>query len=291
MDERLVKHPLGFWQLRCKPDVNELSSYYAEKYYQTERSNYRAAYSPDELAFFQVKLRQRHLVVKSMSAAYPGRMLDVGCGEGFALSFFKQKGWTVEGIDFSDAGIKSMNPDCLPCIATGDIYQLLDQRMASGRLYDLIWLQNVLEHVLDPVDLMFRLRGLVANAGLLVVTVPNDGSPYQELLFERALIKDRFWIAVPDHISYFTRDGLSSIAAATGWRVARTLADFPIDWFLMHSGSNYVNDRCCGPAAHAARLMMENLIGQQPDDHAIDFYESMARLGLGRSITAFMQIN
>lgn len=136
---------------------------------------------------------------------------------------------------------------------------------------------------------MHRLSAMVVNNGLLVLTVPNDGTPLQEKMFQHGAIDERFWIAVPDHMSYFTLESLKSIARATGWCVQSAMADFPIDWFLLHPGSNYVQDTVNGPAAHKARLLMENLIGEHEHDRAVAFYVAMAELGLGRCITAFLQ--
>ena len=58
--------------------------------------------------------------------------------------------------------------------------------------FDLIWLGNVLEHVLDPVDLLLKLRRLVTPLSIVIVTVPNDGNEYQEMLLEEGAIAIRF---------------------------------------------------------------------------------------------------
>ena len=33
-------------------------------------------------------------------------MIDVGCGEGFAINHFHSNGYLVKGLDFSEAGVK-----------------------------------------------------------------------------------------------------------------------------------------------------------------------------------------
>src|SRR5262249_24930137 len=159
-------------------------AYYAERYYQTERGSYRKSYSAGERRFFEVKIAQRARLARALRGTEaPGRMLDVGCGEGFALASFAAEGWRVEGIHYSSAGVAAMHPELAGRVAVGDVGELLEQRIAQGHRYDLVWLMNVLEHVLDPVALLERLRRIVADGGLLVVVVPNDGTRYQaELL-------------------------------------------------------------------------------------------------------------
>lgn len=288
-DARLKRHDLGFLQVAELPTPDALKSYYAERYYQTEQGNYRASYPPEELAYFAALIaRKAALVAATRGTDRPGSMLDVGCGEGFALDWFAKAGWEVEGIDHSIAGVEAMNPQVCGRVEAGDLFRLVEQRIEHGNGYDLVWLNNVLEHVIDPVGLLTSLRRLVTPGGVLVVTVPNDGSGYQEALLESGKITERFWIAIPDHLAYFTHDSLRRVAEATGWICREIVADFPIDMFLLHDGSNYVRDRARGPAAHAARVQLELLLAEQPHALVNDYYAAMARVGLGRDLTAFL---
>lgn len=181
-----------------------------------------------------------------------------------------------------------MNPDLLPYLETGDLYELLNQRIVEAKRYDLVWLNNVLEHVADPVGLLTSLRQLVSPKGILVVTVPNDGSAYQENLLEHGDIDERFWVAIPDHLAYFTYESLQCTTEATGWVCCEIISDFPIDFFLLHPGSNYVRDSGNGPDAHRARIRMELMLGKHPHDRSTEFYSALARVGLGRNLTAFL---
>lgn len=287
-DPRLRRHPLGFLQAAEPPSAEELKAFYAGQYFQTEKGNYRRAYSADELAFFELKIAQKADLIAGLRGPGPGSLLDVGCGEGFVLAWFAKAGWSVRGIDHSVAGLEAMNPHMLANVEIGDMFAQLDRQVALGRRYDLVWLSNVLEHVPDPVALLASLRRLVDAKGTLVVTVPNDGTAYQERLLSDGDIAERFWIAMPDHLAYFTYESLVSVALATGWTAHDVLADFPIDWFLLHPGSNYVRDRAKGPAAHQARVRLELMMGTRPHALVNQYYSALARVGLGRNLTAFL---
>lgn len=290
IDFRVQRHPLGYLEAANKPDPDALRAYYAERYYQSEQGNYRASYSDLELRYIDNKVHQKAEMVRELCPSLPpgGRMLDVGCGEGFALAYFRKRGWQVGGLDYSAAGMSAMNPSCLDALQTGDLMSLLKARIDAGERYHLVWLTNVLEHVPDPPSLLHQLRRLIGENGVLVVTVPNDFSALQNHLIDHHFIDQPFWIALPDHLAYFDRESLMSVARASGWSCAAMLADFPIDWFLLHSGSNYVRDRSCGPEAHRARMECENLLGMQPVDKVNRFYSAMADVGMGRDITAFL---
>ncbi|GGI54430.1 class I SAM-dependent methyltransferase [Oxalicibacterium solurbis] len=291
LDARLVRHPLGFLQVGNVPSEAELKEYYADKYYQTEKANFRKTYPPEEIEYFKIKIQQRAYKAQQISSQDKGNFLDVGCGEGFALAWFKEKGWNVEGIDFSSAGLEQMNPSLMENFKVGNVFELLEEKIKEQKKYDLVWLGNVLEHVVDPVSLLRSLSALITKAGCLVVTVPNDGSLYQERLLKEGNINQRFWIAVPDHLAYFTYESLKNTSEETGWICHEIHADFPIDWFLLHPGSNYVVNGAAGRDAHKARVNMELLIGEYSPDIVNEFYCSMAKIGMGRSLTAFLTPN
>lgn len=288
-DARLRRHPLGFLELVDKPDEEALAQYYAEKYYQSEVGSFRKSYPEDELEVIRLRIALRAARARAlMDMSGPGRLLDVGCGEGFALAAFHEEGWSVAGIDHSRAGVEAMNPQIAAHVEQGNLFELLDRRIAADERFDLLWLGNVLEHVLDPVALLNALRRVLAPGGLLVVVVPNDGSDYHEELFAEGHVNERFWIAIPDHISYFTAESLWRTATATGWAMRELQGDFPIDLFLAHESSNYVADRAKGPAAHAARLRLERLIGRAGQEAANRFYSALAGVGLGRNMVAYL---
>ncbi|WP_368655544.1 class I SAM-dependent methyltransferase [Castellaniella ginsengisoli] len=288
MDNRLIRHPFGFLTVANKPTLKELKDYYANKYYQQALGSYEREYSAEEKAYFRNKIAQRHSVLKRISPRSRS-MLDVGCGEGFSLSYFREQGWFVKGFDFSRDGVESQNPSCRDALVVGDVFELLEEEISSGSKYDVVWLQNVLEHVLDPIALLISLKALLAPGGAAVITVPNDFSSVQREALARGYIEQEFWVALPDHLSYFDHVSLPATAKGTGWDCVELLGDFPIDWFLFHGGSNYVRDRALGKAAHHARVQLENLIHNQPMDFVVEFWAIAGRLGIGRDITAFLK--
>lgn len=290
MDERLKKHPLGFWEIAAKPTSQELQKYYADKYYQEGRGSYEQEYTKDELLYFRAKLEQRSTVLqRHLSSMGDRALLDVGCGEGYALAFFREQGWSVKGIDFSSAGVESKNPGCTDILVTGDIFALVKAEMDRGKVYDVVWLQNVLEHVIDPLDLLKSLRTLISPSGLAVVTVPNDCSITQRGALAHQHIDNAFWVTPPDHLTYFDHDSLTNAVNETGWDCIEVLSDFPVDWFLFHPGSNFVSDKSAGKATHKARVQIENYIHEQPIEDVLRFWSAAAKLGIGRNITAFLR--
>ena len=287
LDKRLKKHKLGYYEVKDKPSDKELNDYYSRKYYQEETGNYRKSYPTDEISHLRERVAQREFVINKIVKKENGKLLDVGCGEGIELQFFHEKGWDVEGIDFSLSGMENINPKMLEYSEKGNIYTLLDRKIKNQNKYDVIWLKNVLEHITDPIKLLKDLRKLINKKGCLVLTIPNDASDLQEHCFENKLIKERFWITLPDHLSYFNYDSIKNIGQYTGYKCKEILGDFPVDLFLLHSGSNYVEDKSLGPEAHNARIQMSLLLSKNNIEDNVNFYSALAKVGLGRDLAVF----
>src|SRR6185437_3669504 len=208
VNDKVRLNEFGFYQLKEIPDADTLKKYYEKKYYQDDKGHYQKQYSEAERSFLFNKLEQKYFVISNYLKLSKGKLLDIGCGEGWALNFFKKKGWDVLGVDYSDYGCKIHNPDCLPQLIIGDIDEKIDELTASKDRHNIIWLDNVLEHVPDPLTLLKRLYTITAPGGILVLEVPNDFSVIQERLLETGRIDKPFWIAIPDHISYFNNKSL-----------------------------------------------------------------------------------
>lgn len=280
----------GYYQLVNPPTAAELGEYYAGSYYQQQRSLYERRYEPDELAFQRQKIHQKYRILEQAGISGSNRkLLDVGCGEGFTLKFFKGLNWEITGIDQSDYGCEIHNPDCLPSLIRADIYEGLELLSRENRRFDVVWLDNVLEHVLEPLELIRLCQSLLYDDGAVVIEVPNDFSAVQLAALEQRLIDDAFWLVRPDHISYFNRDGLVNLAGHAGLTPFRVIADFPIDFALFNQSTNYVRNPDCGSAVHQARVAVETLLYNTSVDQTNDLYEAMAAMGLGRQIVGFFE--
>lgn len=286
----VILNSYGFYELAEKPSQSDLNAYYAQKYYQeSDTHSYYASYTDEETRYYYQKAEQKHqnLIAQGvLQADKTYRLLDVGCGEGFALEYFRRQGWDIVGIEYSDYACRRFHPDCLAHLRTGDVQQRLQECIAQQEQYDLVWLDNVLEHVLDPLELLQQLRSI---GKLLVVEVPNDFSSLQQALLERQQIDRAFWVVAPDHISYFNKKGLVQLAETAGWQSINTLSDFPIDWFLTNDFSNYNRHKNTGKQAHYARVQLDNLFHDQSIEKTNRLYEALADLGMGRQIVAFFK--
>ncbi len=287
MKFNFVEESSGYVRVDPLPSATELAEYYASNYYQNPHGTYSSTYTSQELQHkrirndFLFRVFTTGIVVNGSE-----KFLDVGCGEGFLLSTFEEKGWDVLGLDFSAYGVGKFNPHLAKRLIVGDIYDSLDSLIKQNRKFDCINLGNVLEHVLNPISLLRNLKKLMHGNAVLSITVPNDFSRLQVSLYESKKIKEQYWIAVPDHLNYFSYKSLCETAAQAGLDSVDVLADFPIEWFLANENSNYSINPKNGKAAHFARVTLDSLITSEHEfDDVKNFWSAMARVGQGRVIT------
>lgn len=301
LPDTLRLNEFGFYEIKQQPTPAELSDYYAKRYYQENLTTYQPEYPAEELEHIEGKLRLRHWVLAQLrgqeaaatieeAPGAKGSFLDIGCGEGWALDYFQRQGWDVLGLDFSSFSLEKFHPALRERLHTGDLYEGVQQLVTSGRQFEVLWLDNVLEHVLEPADLLRLCRQLIRPDGIMVVDVPNDFSALQQHLFDSGQIDRPFWVVLPDHLSYFNQLGLRNLAEATGWHVAKVIGDQPIDLNLLNPATNYVMNRTAGKGAHQTRLAQDNFLLRTASLPAVAaYYEALAGVGLGRSIVAFLQ--
>ncbi len=284
-------HPLGFIQVSPLPTPDELSHYYAETYYQNFPSTtYASTYSDDEVLYFDNRAKSAEWIYQTNGGKEPGSLLDVGCGEGFFPAYFLEKKWSVAACDFSDAGAQRQNPKLLPYFEKGNIYDILGRHIKSERKYDMINLASVLEHVIDPIELLQSIRKLLHSKSLLRIVVPNDYSPLHQLLLDRKLTEET-WFSPPDHLNYFNGETFPKTLLSQDFKIKRVIADFPIESFLVNEHSNYWKDRKLGSAAHKTRITIDNMLFRSGIENYLNYMTAAAACSYGRTLTAFVSVS
>src|SRR5579872_407980 len=197
----LVTHPDGWRSVAPKPTPEALKAFYANEYFQGSHGTYAPDYSADERAHRQLVASLLLFAVDKARGDGGGRWLEVGCGEGWLLAAAKAAGYRVRGLDFSDDGLKRFHPELVADASFGDAFENLETLIERGDRFDVVAMEHVLEHVLDPEALLQRLPRVIAPGGVVAITVPNDFSPLQLAARAAALVDRDFWVAPPQHLN------------------------------------------------------------------------------------------
>lgn len=138
-----------------------------------------------------------------------GKLLDVGCGDGFEIFFFKQKGWNVYGVDIDDESIKTGLKYGLN-IFRGD---LINANYASN-YFDVVRMMHSLEHVHNPNETINEINRILKPGGEFIIGIPNIKTAWTKIFPRNALVTDRHHLYVfsPETIkNMLDKNGIENI--------------------------------------------------------------------------------
>jgi 2-polyprenyl-3-methyl-5-hydroxy-6-metoxy-1,4-benzoquinol methylase len=284
----LVKTRWGFYQYVPKPSEEELNEYYANKYYQEGKGSYSTSYTEEEITYSRLKASLIYRKSSQLAVIKKGKkLIDVGCGEGWIIDEFHSQGVSVLGVDFSKHGVEKYHPHLLPFFEQGNIYKLLEEKIIIGSKFDFLIIANTLEHVRDPVHLLQGITKIMHPKSLLVIVAPNDFSPLHELLLNRKKVPRKFWLAYPDHLSYFNKESMCNLLSDLGFKIHTVVADSPIDLNLLNEDSNYVVDPSKGKNVHFFRVRVDNFLASIDPEKLLRLYEVLGSMGVGRDLNYY----
>jgi 2-polyprenyl-3-methyl-5-hydroxy-6-metoxy-1,4-benzoquinol methylase len=192
------------------PDEAALGTLYPPNYYAYDFSTKKS------LGFRVKELLDRRSVRAYLDVALPGRpILDVGCGDGRLLRMFASQGMEpaqLHGMELDPRAVERARAQGLN-VKLGR-FEDLDY---APRSFGLVVMQQVIEHVIDPRDVLARVHEVLAPGGAVVLETPNTAS------WDHGLFSRRYWggYHIPRHLFLFNPKSLSRLLDETGFRVER----------------------------------------------------------------------
>jgi SAM-dependent methyltransferase len=257
------------------PTPAELEHVYGHEYYSTEKPLYiqRAI---EDLDWWNAVYADRYAQFERLLGSNRRRLLDVGSGPGFFLRLGRERGWRVHGIEPSSQAAahgRGLGLDITQAFLSDDTAPLLGH-------FDVVHMENVLEHIPEPRHLLLTMHRLIDPGGLVAIVVPNDYNPIQDAL-RRARGFSPWWVAPPHHINYFDVDTIRRLVAER-FDVESVETTFPIDMFLL-MGDDYVGNDAVGRVCHTKRKNLElNLASAGMSEFRQRLYRGFAEAGIGR---------
>lgn len=168
---------------------------------------------------------QMRWLVELCRQAHPAAKtaLDIGAASGVLVGEAATQGLQVLGIEPSQSLVEAANAREGVRVLQG----VLPHPDLDGRLFDIVFLVDVIEHVADPVGLLRDCADRLAEGGVLLVVTPDRASLAARLLGRR------WWHYRLAHVGYFERRSLTRAAERAGlaplsWKRARWF--FPVGY-------------------------------------------------------------
>jgi 2-polyprenyl-3-methyl-5-hydroxy-6-metoxy-1,4-benzoquinol methylase len=129
-----------------------------------------------------------NIVFKKHLASGNKKLLDIGCGSGKWLIYFRRQfGFQVYGVDYSKSACKAAKESLTRNRVKGkiicaDIFDVSFQSQYE-EYFDIVTSMGVVEHFADPTEVIGIHLKLLKRGGNLIITIPNfgDGSLYRKI--------------------------------------------------------------------------------------------------------------
>lgn len=118
------------------------------------------------------------------------KILDIGCAMGGFLDYLSDKGYkNLFGVDVINDYVKIAKHN----VSLGTVYSI----PFKEHVFDVVVLDQVLEHLEDPVKALKEIKRVLKPEGIVCVGVP-DASEYINYVFF-----DYYWFLMREHIQHF----------------------------------------------------------------------------------------
>lgn len=207
--ERLFKKQ-GKWFWRCKNcELVFVHDIYPEFARNTDELNY------DELAEqnTEPKPRQRReygaLLDEFETFRQSGKLLEVGCGPGLFLGSAVQRNWDCTGIEMLDS-MANVTRERYGARVEPDLFQAA---FPDGS-FDICYMNEVIEHVINPVPMMREIHRVLRPGGIAVLRTGNARS------WSARLNGAKWWyyhFGGHGHIRFFGPESAEALQQASGF--------------------------------------------------------------------------
>jgi 2-polyprenyl-3-methyl-5-hydroxy-6-metoxy-1,4-benzoquinol methylase len=150
------------------------------------------------------------------------RILDVGCGFGQSLGYHTARGCDVYGVE-ADENIRRVIEKFGFNVHVG----LFNDKQYSCDFFDYITMDQVIEHVTDPVTTLCGVARILKPYGTVILSTPNAQGLCARLFGKR-------WINwhTPYHLNFFSRQSMQQAAEQAGLVVSDVKMITSSEWLL-----------------------------------------------------------
>jgi SAM-dependent methyltransferase len=162
-----------------------------------------------------IRARLQRLFERLEAIKPVGRFIDIGAGMGFAVEVAQSRGWRAWGLEpnrFLAAHARKRGVDVANAYLGAD----------TEGAFDLVLIDNVLEHIAQPLPFLHHAVRLMEPDALLIVAVPPLDW-LRDALGRSAFVRDRItrpqlnaFNEADEHVNVFSRRAVARLAHAAG---------------------------------------------------------------------------
>jgi 2-polyprenyl-3-methyl-5-hydroxy-6-metoxy-1,4-benzoquinol methylase len=149
------------------------------------------------------------------------KVMEMGCGDGTFASSMMKDGREVWGIEMDQKRAAIAKPKITKLIE-GDLVDLIST--IPTNYFDCIFFNDVLEHLLEPGDVLQKIIPLLKKDGLVISSIPNFRyvGNLQEILLQKDFRYKTSGILDKTHFRFFTQKSIIRMFNEAGFDVIKT---------------------------------------------------------------------
>lgn len=216
----------GAAYLQCKVCSHVyLKKYVDNKYlfnYYSKSKTYQKTYAEEKNSKIRVESVAKPKALwaiaeyKRIFGKNPKSILDVGAGSGHFVKACREMGISADGIEISDVGRKFAKDYFGVDLISADFIN----HFKKFKNFDIITFWGVVEHVIQPVELLKAAKSAFAGEkGIVIAAVPHWGSfsTAVQKIFPKTIVRH---LDPSGHISCFTDESIATAYRMAGLEIA-----------------------------------------------------------------------
>ncbi len=201
----------GFLFTNPRPQESDIKKYYESDEYISHKSNKKTLFNTAYRLVRNLAIKKKFKLISELKQG--NTLLDIGCGTGEFINFFKKNKWEVHGVE--------PNKDARALAVSNYGLNVKDEESLNyfeNNFFDVITMWHVLEHVYPLNQRIEKVKQLLKDDGILIVAVPNceswDAKFYKE-----------FWAAydVPRHLYHFSQKTIKLLFENNNLQILKTI--------------------------------------------------------------------
>ena len=138
------------------------------------------------------------------------KLLDIGCGTGWSTAIWQKNGFSVTGLEPSEARTKLAKEAYRINVVNRHI-----EDFTTEEKFDVVILRHLLEHIENPVAMLKKVSAFLKPRGFLVIVIPNINCIGRYVFHE-----NWEWI-LPWHLHFYTPKTLTRLTTKMGFKILR----------------------------------------------------------------------
>ncbi len=193
----------AMWQVPLKT-ADAYKNIYSKKYYS---DNWGYSSSTDSMVLKSKFVMSKKFIALLSYYKKGGRVLDIGAGLGYLLSFLRKEGYDVYGTEISSFARNVAERR----IGKERVFSSLTHFKNKKMKFDSIILFDSMEHIPNQHQLFTNIHMLLADKGIVLVVMPMCHSL-------TAKIMGRYWLEYKkDHVLFYSENALRKQLATHGF--------------------------------------------------------------------------